>query len=149
VVFLEPKGLYRASVGEVPVGDFTVPLGVAEVVKEGKDVTIVGWGAQMRTLEKAVDAVEKEGISCELIDLRTLLPWDVETVEKSVRKTGRLIISHEVIRHSTPLQRHATPRHATPQFIITNKYAYMYRHHKQVVLVLKLRKQFKNDVSYH
>jgi 2-oxoisovalerate dehydrogenase E1 component beta subunit len=52
VVFLEPKGLYRASVGEVPVGDFTVPLGQAEVVKEGKDVTIVGWGAQMRVLEK-------------------------------------------------------------------------------------------------
>lgn len=95
VVFLEPKGLYRASVGEVPVGDFTVPLGQAEVVKEGKDVTIVGWGAQMRVLEKAVETVAAEGISCELIDLRTLLPWDVETVEKSVKKTGRLIISHE------------------------------------------------------
>lgn len=84
----------------MPVGDFTVPLGEAEVVREGKDVTIVGWGAQMRTLEKAVDMVAADGISCELIDLRTLLPWDVDAVEKSVRKTGRLIISHEVRWHN-------------------------------------------------
>lgn len=96
VIFLEPKGLYRASVGEVPVGDFTIPLSQADVVQSGSDITVVGWGSQMHVLQKACDkAQEEHGISCELIDLRTLLPWDVETVEKSVKKTGRLLISHE------------------------------------------------------
>lgn len=95
VIFLEPKGQYRASVGMVPDGDFVLPLGEADVMQEGTDVTIVGWGAQLRVLEKAVELAKAEGISCELIDLRTLAPWDVEAVEKSVRKTGRLIISHE------------------------------------------------------
>ncbi|RHZ27957.1 hypothetical protein DYB37_002269 [Aphanomyces astaci] len=84
VVFFEPKALYRASVAEVPVGDFTVPLGQADIVRSGSDVTIVGWGAQMQA-----------GVSCELIDLQTILPWDVDTIEQSVRKTGRLIVSHE------------------------------------------------------
>jgi len=95
VIFFEPKGLYRASVGEVPDGDYIIPLGKAEVVKEGRDVTLVGWGAQIQVMEKAIELAEKEGISCELIDLRTLSPWDVETVERSVKKTGKLIISHE------------------------------------------------------
>jgi len=96
VIFLEPKSLYRASVGEVPVGDFTIPLGQADIMRQGKDVTLVGWGAQLRVLEAAADmAREKDGIEVELIDLRTLAPWDQETVASSVRKTGRLIISHE------------------------------------------------------
>jgi len=96
VIFLEPKAMYRASVGEVPVGDFMLPLSKAEVVSEGTDVTLVGWGAQIRVLEKAAQVVkESEGISCEIIDLRTLLPWDVDTVVASVQKTGRLVISHE------------------------------------------------------
>jgi len=95
VIFLEPKGLYRASVSEVPIGDYTVPIGKAEILKEGSNVTVVGYGAQLRILEHAVHLAEEEGISCELIDLRTILPWDFETVEKSVKKTGRLVISHE------------------------------------------------------
>jgi 2-oxoisovalerate dehydrogenase E1 component beta subunit len=84
------------AVGEVPECDYTIPLSQAEVVRAGKDVTIVGWGAQMRVLEKAAELAAAEGISCELIDLRTLLPWDADTVEASVKKTGKLIISHEV-----------------------------------------------------
>ncbi len=96
VIFLEPKYLYRVSTGDVPAVDYTIPLSSAEVVRSGKDVTIVGWGAQMRVLEKAADLAAADGISCELIDLRTLLPWDADTVEASVKKTGRLIISHEV-----------------------------------------------------
>lgn len=96
VVFFEPKALYRAAVAEVPVGDYQIELGKAEVTQEGTDVTVVGWGAQMRVLQQAADmAKEREGISCEIIDLRTLLPWDVDCVAASVEKTGRLVVSHE------------------------------------------------------
>ncbi len=95
VLFFEPKRLYRASTGEVPEEDYRLPLGEAEVVKEGTDITLLGWGAQMEVLTQAVEMAEKEGISCEVIDLRTILPWDVETVAESVFKTGRLLISHE------------------------------------------------------
>lgn len=98
VIFFEPKALYRASVEEVPVGDYEIPLGKGKVVKEGKDVTIVGWGGQMLVLQRACEAAEQLGISCELIDLRSLLPWDEELVTSSVMKTGRLIISHEAPR---------------------------------------------------
>lgn len=94
-LFFEPKRLYRASTGEVPEGEYELPIGEAEVLKEGTDVTVLGWGAQMEVIEKAVEMAEKEGISCEIIDLRTILPWDVETVAESVLKTGRLVITHE------------------------------------------------------
>lgn len=95
VVFFEPKRLYRAAVGEVPEEEFEIPLGVAEVVKEGSDITLLAWGAQMEYLQAAAAMAEAEGISCEVIDLRTLLPWDVDTVARSVKKTGRLLITHE------------------------------------------------------
>ena len=95
VVFFEPKRLYRASVGEVPEEAYEIELGKAEVVTQGSDVTLLGWGAQMEFIEQASEMAAKLGISCEVIDLRTLLPWDVETVAQSVTKTGRLIISHE------------------------------------------------------
>jgi len=95
VIFFEPKRLYRASIGEVPEQDYQIPLGKAEVIKTGTDITLLGWGAQMEIIEKASVMAEKEGISCEIIDLRTLLPWDVETVCNSVTKTGRLLVSHE------------------------------------------------------
>jgi len=70
-------------------------LGVAEVVQVGTDITLLGWGAQMVQLNKAAALAAAEGISCEVIDLRTLLPWDRDTVAASLRKTGRLLISHE------------------------------------------------------
>jgi len=96
VIFLEPKWIYRSSVDQVPLRDYEIPLGKARIVKEGKNITVVGYGAQMLVLENAIKmAEEKLGISCELIDLRTLSPWDVDTVETSVKKTGRLLISHE------------------------------------------------------
>lgn len=95
VLFFEPKRLYRASTGEVPEEEYLLPLGQAEVVKEGTDITLLAWGAQMEVLTQAVELAEKEGISCEVIDLRTILPWDVDTVADSVFKTGRLLISHE------------------------------------------------------
>ena len=98
VIFFEPKAIYRAEVGEVPDIDYELPLGVAEVVTSGTDITLVGWGAQMHQIHRAANMAAKEDISCEVIDLCTLLPWDIETVAKSVTKTGRLIISHEAPR---------------------------------------------------
>lgn len=95
VIFFEPKRLYRLAVEEVPEDDYTFPLSQAEVLCEGSDITLVGWGAQLEVMGQACDAAAKEGISCELIDLKTLLPWDMDTVESSVNKTGRLIVSHE------------------------------------------------------
>nr|WP_299242704.1 transketolase C-terminal domain-containing protein [uncultured Halomonas sp.] len=95
VLFFEPKRLYRASTGEVPEEDYQLPLGEAEVTKEGDDITLLAWGAQMEMVEKAAELAEKEGISCEIIDLRTIVPWDVETVVESVLKTGRLLVTHE------------------------------------------------------
>jgi len=96
VVFLEPKALYRAAVEDVPVDDYMLPLSQAEIVQPGSDITVVGWGAQMHVLQKACDmAQEQLGVSCELIDLRTIIPWDAHTVSESVKKTGRCIVSHE------------------------------------------------------
>ena len=95
VVFLEPKILYRSAVEEVPDADYEIPLGKAEIVLPGSDVTLVGWGAQLRRLQVACELAEKEGVSCELIDLRTILPWDADCVINSVKKTGKLIVSHE------------------------------------------------------
>ena len=95
VLFFEPKRLYRASVCEVPTEAYEIPLGTAEVIKEGDDITLLAWGAQMEVIRKAADMAEKEGISVEIIDLRSILPWDKNTVSQSVFKTGRLIINHE------------------------------------------------------
>eukprot|EP00850_Spirogloea_muscicola_P000566 SM000002S05646 [mRNA] locus=s2:1347084:1350362:- [translate_table: standard] len=95
VIFLEPKSLYRMAVEEVPVDDYSLPLSQAEVMREGTDITLVGWGAQLGPMERACTAASDEGISCELLDLRTLLPWDRQSVEESVSKTGRLLVSHE------------------------------------------------------
>ncbi|MGM1051365.1 MAG: alpha-ketoacid dehydrogenase subunit beta [Pseudomonadota bacterium] len=95
VLFFEPKRLYRASTGEVPETDYQLPIGEAEVTREGTDVSVLGWGAQMEVIERAVELAEKAGISCEVIDLRSILPWDEESVVESVLKTGRLVITHE------------------------------------------------------
>eukprot|EP01120_Amphizonella_sp_Union-15-10_P017208 TRINITY_DN9495_c0_g1_i1.p1 TRINITY_DN9495_c0_g1~~TRINITY_DN9495_c0_g1_i1.p1 ORF type:complete len:378 (-),score=56.49 TRINITY_DN9495_c0_g1_i1:22-1155(-) len=96
VVFLEPKWLYRSLSELVPLEPYEIPLGKARIYREGKDATVVGWGAQLHVLDRACSmAKERHGIECELINLRTLLPWDKQTVIESVKKTGRLIISHE------------------------------------------------------
>jgi 2-oxoisovalerate dehydrogenase E1 component beta subunit len=95
VIFFEPKALYRVAEEEVPDEDYEIPLGKAEVIREGSDVTLVGYGSQMRRIILAAELAKKDGISCEIIDLRTILPWDIETVENSVRKTGKMIVSHE------------------------------------------------------
>jgi 2-oxoisovalerate dehydrogenase E1 component beta subunit len=94
-IFFEPKAMYRTSTGQVPIGDYEIELSKAEVIREGTDITLVGYGSQLKVLEKAAEEVAKDGISCEIIDLRTILPWDRDTVEISVRKTGRMLVSHE------------------------------------------------------
>ena len=95
VIFFEPKLLYRMAEDQVPEEDYTLPLRKAEIMKEGKDVTIVGFGIGTRHMKLAAKMAEDKGISCELIDLRTIMPYDIETIEKSVSKTKRLIITHE------------------------------------------------------
>ncbi|KAK9839859.1 hypothetical protein WJX81_007026 [Elliptochloris bilobata] len=96
VVFFEAKMQYRTVVEDVPKGDFELPLGVARVAREGSDITLVGWGQQVGVLERAAAEVsEADSISCEVIDLRTLIPWDRAAVEASVSKTGRVLVSHE------------------------------------------------------
>lgn len=96
VVFLEPKILYRQAVEEVPVADYELPLSQADVMVPGSDITMVAWGTQVQVIREVGEmAKEKLGVNCEIIDLQTILPWDEETVIKSVLKTGRLIIAHE------------------------------------------------------
>jgi len=99
VIFLEPKRLYRAFRQEVPEEDYTVPLGEANVLREGGDVTLISWGSMARTaLAAAEEAQEKDGISAEVIDLRTLVPLDFEAIRASVEKTGRCVIVQEAPR---------------------------------------------------
>ncbi len=95
VMFFEPKRIYRAFREEVPEDEYTVPIGKAKIVEEGEDVTVVTWGAPVIQCVKAMDEVES---SVELIDLRTIYPWDIETVVESVNKTGRCVIVHEAAR---------------------------------------------------
>ncbi|EFQ30235.1 transketolase [Colletotrichum graminicola] len=97
-IFMEPKILYRAAVEQVPAGAYTLPLSKAEVLKEGKDVTIISYGQPLYTCMSAIQRAEEDlGISVELIDLRTLYPWDKETVFQSVRKTGHCVVVHEAM----------------------------------------------------
>jgi 2-oxoisovalerate dehydrogenase E1 component beta subunit len=96
VIFMEPKILYRAAVEQVPVGAYHLPLDKAEVIKSGNHVTIISYGTPLYTCSAAIAAAEKDfGCSVELIDLRTIYPWDRETILNSVKKTGRAIVVHE------------------------------------------------------
>lgn len=95
-IFFEPKILYRLAVEQVPVKDYMIPLSKAEVLIKGNDVTLIGWGTQIHVLKEVCQiAKEQLNVSCELIDLQTINPWDKETIKDSVEKTGRLIIAHE------------------------------------------------------
>jgi pyruvate dehydrogenase E1 component beta subunit len=95
VLFLEPKRIYRAIREEVPEGDYSLPLGKARLVQEGKDVTVVAWGAMVREALNAAEQLKGDKIEVEVIDLRTISPMDVETIITSIRKTGRGVIVHE------------------------------------------------------
>ena len=95
VLFLEPKKGYRLITGEVPDGDFIVPIGPAKVVREGTDLSIFAYGMMCYYALKAAHSLEQEGISVEVVDLRTLYPVDRETIIGSVKKTGKALIVHE------------------------------------------------------
>jgi len=98
VVFMEPKRVYRAIREDVPVDDYAIPLGKATVRREGNDVTLIGYGAMIRDLDKAAEQLKGKRLSCEIIDVRTLFPLDVETIIASVKKTGRAVVVHEAPR---------------------------------------------------
>ncbi|NOT32824.1 MAG: alpha-ketoacid dehydrogenase subunit beta [Candidatus Eisenbacteria bacterium] len=98
VMFLEPKRLYRSVREEVPEGYYTVPLSSARVARPGSDVTVLAWGAMVPVSIEAAESARERGWSVEVVDLRTLVPLDEETVLASARKTGRVVIVHEAPR---------------------------------------------------
>src|SRR3989344_4433567 len=97
VIFYEPMRIYRAIKQDIPEKEYFVPLGKANVVQEGDDVTLIAWGAMLKTCQDAIKKLNNK-YSVELIDLRTINPYDAETVISSVKKTGRCVIAHEAIR---------------------------------------------------
>lgn len=98
VVFMEPKRMYRAAKGDVPEGGYTVEIGKAGVLREGAGLTVIAYGAMVHTALEAAELAVAEGLDPEVIDLRTLVPLDIETVIASVEKTGRVVIVHEAPR---------------------------------------------------
>ena len=94
VIFMESEQMYGDK-GEVPEGEYILPIGVADIKRAGSDVTVVSFGKIIKEAYKAADVLEKEGISCEIIDLRTVRPLDINTVLQSVKKTNRLVILEE------------------------------------------------------
>jgi pyruvate dehydrogenase E1 component beta subunit len=95
VIFLEPKKIYRAFRQEIPAGSYTVPIGKANVVRSGKDITLISYGAMMRPTIEAAESLQSEGVDAEVIDLRTIEPMDREAIINSVVKTGRCVVVHE------------------------------------------------------
>ena len=94
VIFMESEQMYGDK-GEIPEGEYTLPIGVADIKREGSDVTIVSFGKIIKEAYKAADKLKEENISCEIIDLRTVRPLDIDSVIKSVKKTNRLVILEE------------------------------------------------------
>lgn len=95
VIYLEPKRLYRSFKEEVPEGEHKVPIGKARIAREGDDITLLTWGGMVQVCEKAAHHVSSEGVEPEVVDLRSISPFDIETITSSVKKTGRLVIVHE------------------------------------------------------
>jgi 2-oxoisovalerate dehydrogenase E1 component beta subunit len=98
VLYFEHKHLYRRIKGEVPEERYTTPFGQARVHREGDDVTVVTWGAMVYTADEAAKQLESDGVSIEIVDLRTIIPWDKASVLESVRKTSKVLVLHEDTR---------------------------------------------------
>ncbi|WP_456275029.1 alpha-ketoacid dehydrogenase subunit beta [Bacillus sp. AK031] len=99
VLFLEPMRIYRSAKQDVPEERYSIELGKGKIVKPGEDVTVIAWGAMVPVASQAAKEAEKKGISCEVIDLRTLYPIDKDIIAESVQKTGRTVVVHEA--HAT------------------------------------------------
>ena len=99
VIFYEPMRIYRAIKQDIPEEEYIVPLGKANIVQQGDDLTLIAWGAMLKTCTEAIEKLNNK-YSVELIDLRTINPYDAETVISSVKKTGRCVIAHEAVRTS-------------------------------------------------
>ncbi|KKY27242.1 putative branched chain alpha-keto acid dehydrogenase e1 subunit beta [Phaeomoniella chlamydospora] len=101
VIFMEPKILYRSAVEHVPAQSYTISLDGAEILKTGDSVTVVSYGHPLYTCSQAIAAIERDfkGVTIELIDLKSIYPWDRNTVLKSVQKTGRTVVVHEAMRN--------------------------------------------------
>jgi 2-oxoisovalerate dehydrogenase E1 component beta subunit len=96
VLYFEHKYLYRRIKGEVPDDDYTVPIGKADIKRSGKDMTVIGYSSSVHWALEAAEIIEKEdGVNVEVLDLRSLLPYDKETILESVKKTGKVIVAHE------------------------------------------------------
>ncbi|AJH20699.1 pyruvate dehydrogenase complex E1 component subunit beta [Bacillus mycoides] len=95
VIYLEHMKLYRSFRQDVPEGDYTIDLGKADIKREGTDVSVIAYGAMVHAALKAAEELEKEGISLEVVDLRTVQPLDIETIIASVEKTGRVVVVQE------------------------------------------------------
>src|SRR5256712_7552033 len=98
VLFFEPKHLYRRIKGEVPEERYTVPIGKARTHREGDDISVITWGAMVYTAEEAAQQLEADGVSVEIIDRRSVMPWDKAAVLDSARKTSKVLVLHEVTR---------------------------------------------------
>ncbi|WP_242395989.1 alpha-ketoacid dehydrogenase subunit beta [Anaeromyxobacter oryzisoli] len=98
VIFFEPKRVYRAAKGEVPEGDYVEPLGKARVTRPGTQATVIAWGAMWHEADQAAREAAAEGLDCEVIDLRSLQPLDLDALVQSVSRTGRAIVVHEAPR---------------------------------------------------
>jgi pyruvate dehydrogenase E1 component beta subunit len=98
VIFFEPKRVYRAAKGEVPEGEYLIPLGQAAVTRPGSQLTLIAWGAMWHEADQAAREAAAEGIDCEVLDLRSLQPLDIEAITASVKKTGRAVVVHEAPR---------------------------------------------------
>lgn len=95
VLFLEPKRIYRSLKMDVPLEDYSIPLGQAEVSRQGEEVTLIGWGAQHQQNMQAAEELAEEGVDVEVLNLRSLSPLDVDAIAASVQKTGRCVVAHE------------------------------------------------------
>jgi pyruvate dehydrogenase E1 component beta subunit len=98
ILFMEPKRIYRASRGDVPEGDYAIEIGKAKVLREGTHCTVLAWSGMTSIAEEAAKKAEAQGLSIEVVDLRTLMPFDIETIVASVVKTGRAVVVQEAPR---------------------------------------------------
>jgi len=132
VVFMESEVLYNEK-GPVPEGEYLIPIGKADLRREGKDVTLVSWNKMMKVTLQAAEELAKEGIDAEVIDLRTIRPYDLETLLRSVKKTNRLVVVEE----------------AWPLASISSELAYTVQRHAFDYLDAPVRRVTSADTSMH